>query len=41
VDGVRFEWSGLLQLSNFVRDHKFKLASFSVADKTRLNVLTT
>ena len=41
VDGVRFEWSSLLQLSNFVRDHEFKLASSCVGDKTPLNVVTT
>ena len=41
VDGVRFERSRLLQLSNFVRDHEFKLASSCVDDKTPLNVVTT
>jgi len=33
IDCVRLEWSSLLQLSNFVRDHEVKLTSSSVADK--------
>jgi len=33
IDSVRFEWSSLLQLSNFVRDHESKLASSSITDK--------
>lgn len=33
VDGVRLERSSLLQLSNFVRDHRLKVATSSMADK--------
>jgi hypothetical protein len=33
VDSVRLEWSSLLQLSNFVRDHELKLAFSSMGDK--------
>jgi hypothetical protein len=33
VDSVRVEWSSLLQLSNFVRDHELKLASSSTVDE--------